>query len=333
MRYGLVVGKFSPLHAGHEFLIRQAQKRCDKLLIVSYSLPEYEGCHAAVRRHWLESRFPDIQSVVLEPQAFLDMPLNTDPDGPQQNFFCYLIKSWLNYPVDVIFCSEKWGNDCAKLLSLNLKRKVTAEVIDIDRKLIPVSATKIRENPGKYLPFLSPEVSNTYVRRIALLGGESTGKTTLARALAEKYKTLWVSEYGRELYELTKGELKPSDLDRIAYEQQARERILLHSANRYLFCDTTPLTTMGYSEWMFGQRPSRVLEEAAKRQYHGIIWCWHDFPFAHDGTRKDDALRLQQQLWYKERIYNDFNVPVLEATGPLESRVTQVQRWLETEAI
>jgi HTH-type transcriptional regulator, transcriptional repressor of NAD biosynthesis genes len=331
MRYGLVVGKFSPLHAGHEYLIREAKKRCDKLLIVSYSLPEYEGCHAAVRKRWLETRFPDIQSVVLEPQAFMGMPRNDDPDKPQQNFFCYLIKNWLNYPVDVIFCSEPWGEPCAKLLSIKLGREVKAEIIDVDRKLVPISGTAIRENPGKYHHYLSPEVNNTFVRRIVLLGGESTGKSTLAAALAQKHNTLWVSEYGRELWERQNGQLNQDDLVRIAYEQISREHILGRSANRYLFCDTSPLTTLGYSFWMFGRAHDK-LQDLAERQYHGVIFCHDDYPFVSDGTRRDAGFRCEQQVWYVNEI-SAMDVPVLEVHGDVASRVAQVSRWLETAAI
>jgi len=57
-RRGLVVGKFSPLHRGHEGLIRCAQDSCDELIIISYSNPEFAGCEASRREQWLAEIYP-----------------------------------------------------------------------------------------------------------------------------------------------------------------------------------------------------------------------------------------------------------------------------------
>src|SRR5213593_2519138 len=74
-------------------------------------------------------------------------------------------------------------------------------VLDAARELVPVSGTLVRADPYRYRALMSPLVYASLVRRVALVGTESTGKSTLARALAERLQTVWVDEYGRELWE------------------------------------------------------------------------------------------------------------------------------------
>ncbi|WVM93405.1 adenylyltransferase/cytidyltransferase family protein [Halopseudomonas pachastrellae] len=61
-RTGLVVGKFSPLHSGHRYLIDTATAACDQLLILSYSRPEFAGCTSALRQQWLNNGWPQHQT-------------------------------------------------------------------------------------------------------------------------------------------------------------------------------------------------------------------------------------------------------------------------------
>ncbi|HEY4069076.1 MAG TPA: adenylyltransferase/cytidyltransferase family protein, partial [Burkholderiaceae bacterium] len=69
---GLVVGKFAPLHRGHEWLIDQAAEACERLLILSYTKPEFERCEVAQRRRWLQQRFPQHERVVVDDAWLLD---------------------------------------------------------------------------------------------------------------------------------------------------------------------------------------------------------------------------------------------------------------------
>jgi hypothetical protein len=67
--------------------------------------------------------------------------------------------------------------------------------------IYPISGTAVRSNPLGCWDFLEPPVRAWYAKRICLVGAESTGKTTLAQMLAERYQTVWVPEYGREYSE------------------------------------------------------------------------------------------------------------------------------------
>ena len=62
----LVVGKFCPLHRGHQLLLDRAQGACEELLIVSYTKPEFPGMAPARREGWLRALYPQAAIVVLD---------------------------------------------------------------------------------------------------------------------------------------------------------------------------------------------------------------------------------------------------------------------------
>jgi HTH-type transcriptional repressor of NAD biosynthesis genes len=334
---GLIVGKFAPLHLGHEWLIDQAAQQCDRLLILSYANPEFDRCEPAVRRRWLNSRFPHHESIVID-TAWLNreccnrgvaerpLPTNDSRDETQQYFLAWLLRDVLRRVPDALFCSEAYGPACADVLTTTLGREVKAIVVDRDRQNVPVNATRIRRNPQEQRQWMSPDVAAAFVYRIALLGGESSGKTTLATALASHFETICVPEYGRELWEQQSGILSEADLTKIAHEQIRREEDALRSANKYLFCDTSPLTTAGYSIWMFGRVDSE-LAAIALRAYDGLVLCRPDFPFVQDGTRREETFREQQHEWYQEQLVK-LTCPVLEVAGGISQRIAHVEQWL-----
>jgi NadR type nicotinamide-nucleotide adenylyltransferase len=173
---------------------------------------------------------------------------------------------------------------------------------------------------------LSPEVAATFVRRVALLGGESSGKTTLAAALAARLGTCWVAEYGRELWEAQAGALTEADLLAIGQEQVRREEAALARARGWLVCDTTPLTTFGYAHWMFGRADPR-LAELALRRYDRIVLCRPDFGFVQDGTRREAPFRDEQHAWYRAQLQAG-DTPWCEVGGALDQRVDSMVAWL-----
>ena len=337
-RLGLVVGKFAPLHRGHEALIDHASQQCDRLLILSYTQPEFDRCGAANRRRWLAQRFPQHESVVIDDDWLgvecrrlglpaRRMPDNSEDDSTQQAFLAWLLDAVLSRKPDAMFCSESYGPPCAVVLTQVLAHPVQAVVVDLHRTRHPISASEIRRAPLRHLGWLSPQVRAAFVPRICLLGGESTGKTTLAAALARHFGCAWVPEYGRELWELQNGVLSEADLLAIAREQVRREEEAAAQAQPFLFCDTSPLTTWGYSLWMFG-RASDELAQLARRPYDLCVLCESDFPFVQDGTRRDEGFRATQQAWYETQL-SGRNDAAVRAAGSLAQRVESLVAHLE----
>jgi NadR type nicotinamide-nucleotide adenylyltransferase len=112
------------------------------------------------------------------------------------------------------------------------------------------------------------EMAQNSLKKIAVIGAESTGKTWLCEALAQHYKTVWVPEYAREyfndsdIYNYTL-----EDLIVIAKKQIQLEETLIHKATDFLFCDTTLITLKIWAELEFHQTPEFIQTHLQKIKY------------------------------------------------------------------
>jgi HTH-type transcriptional regulator, transcriptional repressor of NAD biosynthesis genes len=165
-----------------------------------------------------------------------------------------------------------------------------------------------------------------FVERVCVLGGESSGKSTLAQALAAVYDTRFVTEYGRELWEQRRGLLVFEDLLAVAERQLALEQQEALHAKRFLFCDTSPLSTRFYSMELFGNVDAR-LEALALTPYDHYVLCAPDFRFVQDGTRRDASFRQLQHAYYLSELAR-MGIDYLLVSGSVASRVGQVSSWL-----
>ncbi|CZF86928.1 AAA family ATPase [Grimontia marina] len=333
---GLVVGKFSPLHKGHEYLIQHAFDQCDDVVIISYSRPEFASCSSNVRERWIKARFPSaivlsidaatVESWRADSAWTLEMPRNTEGDQVHRQFTYSLIAKKLGLKIDAIFTSEGYGDGFAKFLSdrtLGFGYHIGHICVDLNREKVPVSGSLMRSSPAPNTDLIDDEILIDFsIQKICFLGGESTGKSTLSQVLSEKFKEPLVAEYGRELWEEKNGDLTPGDLIDICTVQTSREDIAQQKAKNFIFCDTSPLTTLCYSEALFHQR-CNVINAYAERPYHHIFLCEPDFPFMQDGTRRDDDFRLLQHNWYLRELANK-NMDFIRLSGSISQRVEKV---------
>ena len=338
---GLVVGKFCPLHRGHELVIERALAECAAVFVLSWSVPELPGCGPERRAAWLARRFPSASSLVvteerlarLDPPAELaSLPANHADVGELRRFTAWIVEAAWGVRPAAVFTSEPDGADFARELTAWYRRtdadapEVAAVIVDPERRLAPISGTALRRDVHAHREWLSPLVYRDFVRRIALLGGESTGKSSLAQALAAELGTVHVAEYGRELWEERAGQLAFADLLRIAEEQVAREQEAAGRAREWLVCDTTPLTTLFYSHVMFGCADP-ALEALAGRPYDVVVLCQPDFPFVQDGTRQDETFRARQHRWYEAELARR-RIRFIAAAGDRIQRIAAVMASL-----
>jgi NadR type nicotinamide-nucleotide adenylyltransferase len=171
------------------------------------------------------------------------------------------------------------------------------------------------------------------VARVAILGAESTGKSTLTAALAAHYGALWVPEYLREFVE-TEGRVpREDDQPGIARTQLAREDALAAKAQeegrRLLFCDTTPLMTAVYSRIYWGrvQAPELLALEAA-HDYALTFVAAPDLPWVADGLQRDsDAVRQRVHACLLE-VLAGRGIAWTLLTGDLAQRLRQADAAL-----
>ena len=166
------------------------------------------------------------------------------------------------------------------------------------------------------------------VQRVAILGAESSGKSTLAEALGRHYGTLWVPEYLREFVD-TLGRV-PYEQDQygIALTQRAREDAAALEARRFLFCDTTPLMTALYSR-VYWERVDAQL--AALDDRHDYAWTFvtaPDTPWEPDGLqRESEAVRQMVHRMLVETLARR-GIAYILLKGSLVERMHQVEQFL-----
>ena len=164
------------------------------------------------------------------------------------------------------------------------------------------------------------------VKMVCFVGAESTGKSTLAERLAAELGTVFVEEYGRTLWVERGGKLDFEDYLHIAETHIAMEEAARGKASRFVFVDTTPLTTLFYSQEHMG-RVDPKLRELSSRAYDVTFLCHPDFPLVQDGWRGDDAFREAQHEWYVREL-RERGVPYVSLTGTLEEKVAKVKAIL-----
>jgi len=165
------------------------------------------------------------------------------------------------------------------------------------------------------------------MKKIVIIGPESTGKSTLCEQLAAHYKTEWVKEYARE-YLLANGTDYTFDslLD-IAKGQVAEEESAvanLQSASQLVFIDTDMYVMKVWSEFVFQKCHHWVLNRIVERQYDLYLLCNTDLPWVKDELREYPALEERQELFhhYKDIMVNQ-HVPWVEITGNYEERLNK----------
>lgn len=137
--------------------------------------------------------------------------------------------------------------------------------------------------------------------KIAIVGPESTGKSTMSAYLARHYQTVWVPEYAREYCDALTEPPTWQDEINMFYGQIALENELLPRANRILICDTTFITVKIWSDQMFGQSPQQVLDELTHNHYDYYLLLNIDLPWEDDPLRDFPDMREHfMQVWHQE---------------------------------
>lgn len=290
MTLGITVGKFYPFHLGHDHLIRTARTQVDHLVVLVGVAPD-QPIPGSVRAGWIRSLHPEVEVV----EVVDDLPAAPEPWARRA------LEVLGGRRPDVAFTSEDYGEPWARLMGARHC------CVDPDRRTFPVSGTLLRQDPGAHWHLLTPPAKAWLTRRVCLVGVESSGKSTLAEALARHYRTAWVPEYGRWYWEGRRhapdsGRWDGDEFVRIARGQAAWEDDLAHRAHRVLICDTDPLMTSVWHRRYLGE-PGRAVEKiAAERRYDLYLLTLPDFPYVQDGTRESEHARGTMHRWLLEAL-------------------------------
>jgi len=174
------------------------------------------------------------------------------------------------------------------------------------------------------------------IKKIVILGPESTGKSTLCAQLAEHYKTVWIEEYAREylavngvdytfdnLLEIAKGQLalEERSIDRLKSAANLSATETNHKSS-LVFMDTNLLVLKVWSEFVFDKCHKWILDQIAERKYDLYLLCDIDIPWIKDELREYPDLAIRKKLYhyYKDIMVNQ-HVPWVNINGNYEERM------------
>lgn len=160
----------------------------------------------------------------------------------------------------------------------------------------------------------------TKLKRIAIVGPECTGKTSLATQLASIYKTTWVPEFARTFLEKLERPYTASDLIDIARGQVDLEDRLAPNADTLLICDTNLLVIKIWSEFKYNTCHPWILENVLSRYYDLYFLTDIDMPWEEDPQRENPEQREELFCLYKKAL-DDMKVKYILLSGNEERRI------------
>ncbi len=319
-RVGLTLGKFAPFHKGHQLLIETAMDEMDELIVLIYDDPII-NIPLATRAGWIREIYPEL-TVIEGVNSPNDTGYTPEIMKIQDD---YVLRVLDGRKVSHFYSSEPYGEHISKALNA-INRQV-----DLSRNIIPVSATKIRQNAFKYKEYIHPTVYEDLITKVVLLGAPSTGKSTLAEKLAEHFNTQWMPEYGREYWEKhqVNKRLTKNDLLKIAETHIEKEDAFVIKSNEFLFSDTNAITTYLFSLDYHGTALKKLekLAEVAENRHDIIFLCDTDIPYDDTWDRSGDVKRKV----FQQKIIKDLksrNLKYYLLNGTIEQRIVQVSKVL-----
>lgn len=315
---GLVLGKFAPLHRGHQLLIERALAQVDRLYVLVYEDEGLSKVSLAKRAAWVRKLYPTVH--IIEGHG---SPTRTGMDAEtiriQDAYILSVVPRITHF-----FSSEKYGAHVSAALGAQ------NVVVDQGRSVVPMSATRVRDRPYELREWVHPIVYRDLITKVVLLGAESTGKTTLTKALAARYQTTCMVEHGRDFWvkHNRDGRLTGAQLEQLAREHRMEEDRQLQHARRVFFTDTNAFTTLQFAHFYEEPVSTDLLQMAREdmgpyARHDARIVCDIDIPFVQDGTRLNAEVRAQFQRDLIAELKRQ-RQPIHVVCGTLEERISQV---------
>ena len=154
------------------------------------------------------------------------------------------------------------------------------------------------------------------LKRVSITGPESTGKSWLAKRLADYYSTVWVHEFSVDYLNNFGAEYSIDDIVKIAKGQLEIEKNFTSLASDFLFCDTDILVIKIWSKVVFGEVPEWIDQQLTNHRYNLYLLCypdlkWEDGPFRENPDDRDNLF----ELYEKELIRIGANYRIVKGQG------------------
>lgn len=291
---GVIFGKFYPLHTGHIYLIQRACSQVDELHIIM--------CHDELRdRRLFENSAMSQQPTISDRLRWL---LQTFKYQKNIHIHSFNEEGMESYPHGW----DIWSQGIAAFMDrqrIKPNRIYTSETCDVDkyhahlgietvlidpqRSFMNIRGAQIRQNPFRYWDYIPTEVKPFFVRKVVILGGESSGKSTLVNKLANIFNTTSAWEFGRDyVFSHLGGDemaLQYSDYDKIALGQAQFIDFSVKYANKVVFIDTDFVTTQAFCKKYEGREHPFVQALIDEYRFDLVILLENNVPWVADGLR------------------------------------------------
>lgn len=320
-KVGLTLGKFAPLHKGHQYMIETALKEVDELIVIIYDTSVI-NVPLPIRSEWIKKLYPSVK--VIEAWDCPEPYSNIDKYEKQEEQ--YVLELLKEERVTHFYCSEYYGKHMSKALNAIDRR------LDESKQLVPISATMIREDLYRYRNMLSSVVYRDLITKIVFVGAMSTGKSTITEELAKRYNTTFASEYGRDYWTLHQHNRRIGleAFDEIGTRHIEIEDKNILDANQYFFVDTNAITTYMFAMDYHGKATQYLTQLALEnaQRYDLFFLCDDDIPYDDTWDRSGE----QKRHIFHKQIIADLErrkIPFIVLKGNLEERIQKVDNILK----
>lgn len=324
MTRSFTFGKYYPFHKGHEALIHFALSKCDEVIVLVCA-SQSETITGELRTEWIRKSFPDLTRVKIEIYNYSeeDLPNTSESSEAVSKLWA---KEFLRHlpKIDFVITSEKYGDYVAEFMG------VKHLSFNPERNNYPVSSTLIRNDLDTNWPFLPLAVKISLLKKVVILGTESTGKSTLCTLLSEYFKCDYVPEVARSINDQS-DECTMADLSAIAnaHTNLIKEKSL-SSRSSLLIIDTDINITQSYAQFLFQKKldVTEVTRDINKAALY--LFLDNDCPYVQDGTRlnKIDRDRLHHSHL---KTLNQNGIEYVKISGDWSTRLKKSIHHIQQE--
>jgi len=301
--HGVVAGRFLPFHRGHQYLLDFASSSVERLTVLVFER-QGDELPGELRARWIRRQYAGGSVTV----SVISTRPDDDPISPKR--FSKLCGRQVQNATH-FFSSEMAYQTHAQ--------RIGAAFVPVDptRATLPISGSAIRANVMENFRYLVATTRPYFVRRVAVIGAESSGKTTLCARLREQFGALVVPEWARIL--AGDGDLEADQIQLVARSQIASEDALAGQVvglnAGILLCDTDLRTVWQWARRLFKPyltMPQWLEHEIRDRPYDLYLACAPDLPFV---GRPDRDRAAERRTFYDTLMKNLDQQRVVELTG------------------
>lgn len=321
MPAAFTLGKYLPFHKGHEALMKFALERFDTLYVIVCQSTR-ENIPASTRAAWIKESFLGESLEVIEYVYDEDKLPNTSESSREVSRVWVQELESLVPDIQYLITSEPYGDFVAEYMGIE------HVLFDQERKKTPISATQIRKNLWDNWEFLPDSVKAYFQQKITFLGTESTGKSSLSKALHHQFPSALVEEAGREL--IPNSNFFTDDrLKLVAQVHADRIQEACSSLKPLVLIDTDVHITQSYAKDRFGSYLDLDESIYSRNKAHHYFYLTKDLQFFQDGTRLDEEHRNLVDISHRDTL-REFNIPYIEVSGDWENRLNTIACHLKT---